>query len=296
MIFKKKQLISDTKDFSYNLLLEIQKMDNTTILDTTISDILYIYDDYAKDCLKTNVSLKEIKKHLPVFALVTLLRACAGLLTAPYLSDKYILYNRNLTPQGKSLYAVYNWLVDASIGYIGFSKEIHMQQKEVEDYLFSKTSSQDATVIDSENLGETLEEKKQFNSKLELGINCFISHYTNELGLEYGESILDGIMTYYDIFKTKYIMELKRLKLNELTNKTIAVATILICHHALTNTDTEYRDLFYNQYDELDDIGREFFYFYDAIMNDSLSKGYIDEKEATERIEQIWSQIGILYK
>lgn len=144
MILTKSQLIAETKRFSHGMLLEAQRSQVARILDSTIYDIMNVYNDCAKDCLRGSVSFRKAKQNRDILALVSLLRACSGLLISPSLITKYLSVNeRVLTPEGESLYNLYDKLVDSAlvdsaIEYVGPNPDIFMQSKMVDDYLLEK--------------------------------------------------------------------------------------------------------------------------------------------------------------
>ena len=139
MILTKSQLIAETKRFSHGMLLEAQRSQVARILDSTIYDIMNVYNDCAKDCLRGSVSFRKAKQNRDILALVSLLRACSGLLISPSLITKYLsVIERVLTPEGESLYNLYDKLVDSAIEYVGPNPDIFMQSKMVDDYLLEK--------------------------------------------------------------------------------------------------------------------------------------------------------------
>lgn len=139
MILTKSQLIRETKEFSYGMLLNAQRSQITRILDSTIHDVMNVYNDCAQDCLRGSASFRKAKQNREILALASLLRACAGLLISPDLTSKYISINKEaLTSEGESLYNLYNGLIDAALNYIGPSPDIFMQSKMVDDYLLEK--------------------------------------------------------------------------------------------------------------------------------------------------------------
>ena len=88
MILTKSQLIRETKEFSYGMLLNAQRSQITRILDSTIHDVMNVYNDCAQDCLRGSASFRKAKQNREILALASLLRACAGLLISPDLTSK----------------------------------------------------------------------------------------------------------------------------------------------------------------------------------------------------------------
>lgn len=71
MILTKKQLIAETKAFSYSLLLKIKEENYFNLLDDTIARVMQVYEQCASDCL-ISTSLGRAKKNREILALTAL--------------------------------------------------------------------------------------------------------------------------------------------------------------------------------------------------------------------------------